>query len=135
MADVLPPLPQPNADTQEFWDGCRRGELRLQRCDDCGTARFAPRPACPRCASLRYAWFIASGRGKVYSWTIVHAPTLPAFADRVPYAMALVELDEGPFLVGQLRDCDHARIRAGLRVEVFFEAVAPDVTLPHWRPA
>jgi uncharacterized OB-fold protein len=133
MSDVLPPLPEPNPDTREFWDGCRRHELRLQRCAECGTARFAPRPACPWCASLEFAWFTASGHGRVHSWTVVHRPTLPAFQHLVPYAAGLVQLDEGPFMVGQLRGCSPADLRAGAPVRVEFDDVGDDVSLPHWR--
>ena len=132
---MLPPLPAPNPDTQEFWDGCRRHELRVQRCDDCGTPRFAPRPACPRCASLRFSWFTASGRGRVHTWTVIHGPTLPAFAADVPYVAGVVKLDEGVFMVGRIRGCEPRAVREGMRVVVEFEAAADDVTLPHWRVA
>jgi len=132
---MQPPLPAPNPDTQEFWDGCRRHELRIQRCADCGTARFTPRPACPRCASLRFAWITCSGRARVHTWTVIHGPTLPAFADRTPYAAGVVRLDEGVFMVGQIRGCDPHAIHEGMRVAVEFDDVAPDVSLPHWRVA
>ncbi len=133
MADVLPPLPRPGPDTQEFWDGCRRHELRLQRCAGCRRVRFPPRPACPACGSLRFDWFTASGRARVFSWTVVHRPTLPAFEPLVPYAAGIVELDEGVFMVGQIRGSDPTAIRVGLRVQVEFDDVAADVALPHWR--
>jgi uncharacterized OB-fold protein len=132
---MLPPLPAPNPDNQEFWDGCRRRELRIQRCDDCGTARFTPRPACPHCASLRFAWITCTGRGRVHTWTVVHGPTLPAFKHDTPYAAGVVKLEEGVFMVGRIRGCDPAAIRAGMRVRVEFDDVAADVTLPHWRVA
>ena len=132
---MLPPLPAPNPDTQEFWDGCRRHELRIQRCAECGANRFTPRPACPRCASLRFEWITCSGRGRVHTWTVIHGPTLPAFADRVPYAAGVVRLDEGVFMVGQIRGCDPRDVREGMRVVVEFDDVADDVSLPHWRVA
>jgi uncharacterized protein len=136
MTSMPPPLPAPpGPDTREFWDGCRRHELRLQRCVDCGRARFSPRPGCPWCGALRTEWFTASGRGRVYSWTVVHRPTLPAFESRLPYAAVLVQLEEGPFLVGQLRDRAPDAIAAGLPVRVVWDDVAADVSLPHWRPA
>jgi uncharacterized OB-fold protein len=132
---VTPPLPEPGPDTREFWDGCRRHELRIQRCARCARARFAPRPACPWCGSLRFAWFTATGRGRVFSWTVVHRPTLPAFEDLLPYAAALVQLDEGPFMVGQLRGCDPHDVRIGTRVRVEFDDVTAECSLPHWRIA
>jgi uncharacterized OB-fold protein len=133
MAAVLPPLPQPGPDTREFWDGCRRHELRLQRCARCARPRFAPRPACPWCGSLRFAWFTAAGAGRVFTWTVVHRPTLPAFAALLPYAAGIVQLDEGPFMVGQLRGRAPRELRAGLLARVEFDDVAPGLSLPHWR--
>jgi uncharacterized OB-fold protein len=131
----VPPLPEPGPDGREFWAGCRRHELRLQRCATCGRARFAPRPGCPWCGSLDFVWFTAAGRGTVYSWTVVHRPTLPAFEPLLPYAVALVQLDEGPFLAGQLRGCAPHEIAAGLHVRVEWDDVTDDVSLPHWRLA
>ena len=129
----LPPLPLPGPDNREFWEGCRRHELRIQRCTRCRTTRFAPRPACPACASLRFEWITCAGRGRVYSWTVVHPPTLPAFRELVPYAAGLIELDEKVFMVGQIRGIHPQAIRVGLRVAVEFDDVTPEVSLPHWR--
>jgi uncharacterized OB-fold protein len=129
----IPPLPQPGPDSQEFWDGCRRHELRLQRCADCARPRFAPRPGCPHCGSLRFAWFTAAGRARVVSWTVVHGPTLPAFQPLVPYVAGVVRLEEGPHMVGQIRGCAPDAVHDGLRVRVEFDDVTPDVSLPHWR--
>jgi uncharacterized OB-fold protein len=130
---MLPPLPAPNADTREFWDGCRRHELRVQRCGGCGAHRFPPRPSCPACASLRFAWVACAGRGRVHTWTVVHGPTLPAFAARTPYAAGVVRLDEGVFMVGQIRGCEPHAIHEGMPVVVAFDDVAGDVSLPQWR--
>ena len=79
------PLPQPTLDNHEFYEAAQRGELRFQRCADCGTWRHYPRPVCPECLSTRLSWERASGRGTIYTWTIVHGPTLPAFQDDLPY--------------------------------------------------
>src|SRR5207249_11789835 len=73
------PLPLPTLDTQPFYEATRRGELRLQRCTECKTFRHYPRPTCPECLSRDYSWERASGRGTIYTWTIVRGPTLPAF--------------------------------------------------------
>jgi len=130
---TLPPLPLPGPDTAEFWAGCRRHELRIQRCDGCGTPRFPPRPACPRCAGLAATWVTCSGRAGVYTWTVVHEPTLPAFRHLVPYAVGLVQLEEGVFMVGQIRGVAPDAIRVGLRVRVEFDDVTSEIALPHWR--
>ena len=89
------PVPVPTPETQPFWDGCAAGELRIQRCADCGRPYFYPRPVCPACGSRDVEWFTASGRATLYSYVINHRPA-PGFEDDAPYAIAVVELDEGP---------------------------------------
>src|SRR5438128_12182825 len=95
--------PQPTPETQHFWDGTREGELRLQRCNACGKVYFPPRPFCPACAARDVAVFTASGKGRLYSYVIHHRP-VPGFTP--PYAIAVVELDEGP------HDDQHHRLPA-----------------------
>src|SRR5262245_43859835 len=128
------PVPVLNFDNQGFWDGCRRHELRLQRCRRCGTWRHQPRPMCPQCRSPEYEWARASGRGTLYSFTVVHAPTLPAFAARIPYNVAVVQLEEGPFLVSNIVGCASDQLRIGMAVLVEFEDVSEHLSLPRFRP-
>ena len=129
----LPPLPAVTEDNREFWDGCRRHELRIQRCGSCGTTRFPPRPACPRCGSLAVVWMTCAGRGEVYSFTVVHPPTLPAFASQVPYVAGLVRLCEGVLMVGQIRGRAPAEVSIGMPVAVEFDDMTSEISLPHWR--
>jgi uncharacterized protein len=133
MTDVLPPLPQPGPDNREFWEGCRRHELRIQRCAACARHRFTPKPSCPHCGSLEFEWITCSGKGRVYTWTVIHGPTLPAFAKLTPYAAGLIELDEHVFMTGQIRGVDPQAVTMGMRVQVEFDDVTADVSLPHWR--
>lgn len=128
------PYPVPNPDNQGFWDACRRGELRLQRCLGCGAWRHHPRPMCPACHSLDYEWALASGRGVVHTFTIVHRPTLPAFEDQLPYNVIVVRLEEGPLMVSNLVDSPAEAIRIDLPVEVVFEPLTDDIALPKFRP-
>ncbi len=88
-------LPEPTPETQPFWDGCARGELVIQRCLDCGKPYFYPRPVCPECGSTNVEWFTASGRATLYSYVINHRPAR-GFEDDAPYAIAVVQLAEGP---------------------------------------
>lgn len=131
------PLPLADDDTRAYWEAAARGELAMQRCAACGHWRFPPRPACPRCRSFDSSWERVSGRGTLVSFVVVHGPVLPAFAERVPFAVALIELDEDAQLrvVGNLLDVEPAQARIGMRVEVAFETVAEGVVLPQWRPA
>jgi uncharacterized OB-fold protein len=132
---AAPPTPVPvaNLDNAGFWEGCRAGELRAQRCDGCGTLRHPPRPMCPQCGDVAYQWARLSGRGVIYTFTIVHRPTLPAFDDRVPYNVVVVQLEEGLFVVSNLVGGAPDTIRIGLPVEVVFEAVGDEASLPRFR--
>jgi uncharacterized OB-fold protein len=127
------PLPLPTADTRPFYDAARRGELRLQRCTRCGRWRHYPRPLCPACLAREHAWERASGRGVVWTWTIVRGPTLPAFEPLLPYAVVDVLLEEDVHFVSNLIDCPLDAIHAGLPVEATFAAVSDDITLVKFR--
>lgn len=120
------PLPVPNADTAPFWDGCARETLTVQRCDDCGTRQFPPRPFCTACRSAALTWVAASGRATVASFTVVHRAPVPAFREAVPYVLALVDLAEGPRMMTNLVDCDPGSVRIGQAVRFVFRRVADD---------
>ncbi|MFL6238705.1 MAG: Zn-ribbon domain-containing OB-fold protein [Actinomycetes bacterium] len=126
------PRPVLDADNAPFWLGCREGRLTLQRCGACGTWRFPPRPRCAACASDDVSLERASGRGEIASYTICHPPVLPAYADRVPYNVIVVRLEEGPHLVSNLLDAEPF---VGMGVVVEFVDVDDELTLPQFRPA
>ena len=90
---------------------------------------------CAACGSGEWEWALASGRGRIYTWTVTHRPIDPGFAEEVPYAVLVVEMEEGPRLVGNLRDLAPAELTLDLAVEVVFEPVAENVALTHFRPA
>src|SRR5216683_1653711 len=127
MFAIEKPLPLANEDTLEYWEACKRGELRLQRCSDCGHWRFPPSVLCPRCLSERSSWEALSGRGTVYTFIIVHRPQHPAFYEDVPYNVAIVELEEGPRMHSRIVGCTNEEIRIGMPVEVTFEKKNDDV--------
>jgi uncharacterized OB-fold protein len=131
------PLPLPDEVSAPFWEGCRRGELRMQRCAACARFRFLPRPMCPHCRSLDSQWLPVSGAGTLFSFVICHPPVLPAFQEQAPYAVALVELAEDPGLrmIGGVLDCPPDRLRIGQKLQVAFEEIEGGFTLPQWRPA
>jgi uncharacterized protein len=132
-----PPLPSPQPETDFYWERARAHELWLMRCDACGTTYFYPRPICPHCFSRETRWVQSSGRGTLYAFSIVERPPTPAFQDRVPYITALIELEGGARLPTNLVDVapDPAVIRIGMAVEVLFEDVSEDISLPKFRPA
>jgi uncharacterized protein len=127
-------LPRPGPESIAYWDGCRAGELRLQHCLDCGHVQFYPRSACTRCRSPRIEWRAACGRGRVESFTWVHVPLAEAWESEVPYAVALIRLDEGPLMMSNVRECAIDALRIGLRVHVVFEPHSDEIHLPQFRP-
>lgn len=128
-------VPLPSALGAPYFEGAARGELLLQRCEGCAAVWHPPLPICPECGSRELRWVPASGRGRVFSYTIVHLAAHPAFADRVPYVAALVELEEGPRMVADILDIDPGDVRIDMPVEVTFVRVTDSVTLPQFRPA
>ena len=133
---IVRPILPPSEITQFFWDAAREHRLVIQRCDDCGRYIHWPQVRCPNCASERLSPSQVSGRGKVYSFCIVHHVFFPTFADIVPYSLAIVELDEQPGLrmLTNIVDCPNDALRIGMAVEVTFEDGA-GYTLPQFRPA
>jgi len=134
MAEYLKPIPQPTPETQHYWDGAHAGELRLQRCQDCRQPYFPPRPFCPKCASRNVEVFKASGKGKLYSYIINHRP--PKGFDG-PFAIAVVELEEGPRMMSNIVDCPQTpeALRLDMPLEVTFERINDALSLPQFRPA
>jgi len=128
------PLPQIDRDHAEWWAGLRRQELLVQECLRCRKQLFPPEPLCPHCHSPEMGWRRSSGIGKVYSWVIVRRPSHPWFADKVPYAVVVVEMQEGFRVVGSI-DCPIEKLRDGLPVEAGFEDVDERVTLLRFRVA
>lgn len=116
-------LPEPirNADSQEFWDAMQQEKLILQECGDCGALEYMPRHMCPVCWSANRKWRQASGRGTVHSFTIVRRASSPAFASRVPYVVALIDLEEGPRMPSAIVGDDALSVRIGDPVTMSFE--------------
>jgi uncharacterized OB-fold protein len=129
------PLPRIDEESRGYWEALARHELYLQRCRACGTLRFYPRALCPGCLSDATEWVRASGRGTVYSFTVTYQNQAPGFREEVPYVLAIVELAEGPRLMSNVVGSSPEQVRIGMPVEVVFEDVTPEITLPKFRPA
>ncbi len=127
-------LPRPTPETRHYWEGARVGELRLQRCSDCEQTYFPPRPFCPTCGSRRVEIIKASGRGRLFSYIINHLPT-PGFEP--PFAIAVVELEEGPRLMSNILECEQTpeALQLDMPLEVTFQRINDEITLPQFRPA
>jgi uncharacterized protein len=130
------PVPHPNAETQVFWDKANEDELWIQRCNQCEKPYFYPRFFCPRCLSKDVEWFKASGKGKLHTYMINHRPS-PAFEPEAPYAIAVVELDEGVRMMTNIHGIENTpeNLVLDMPLEVVFEEVAPGRKVPYWRPA
>lgn len=133
-APAAPPLPAVTPALEPFLAAARRGELVVQRCGGCGALRFPAREVCSRCLSREAGWVPVSGRGRVWSFVVMHQAAHPWFAARVPYAVVQVELEEGVRMLSNLQDVPASAVRIGQPVEVVFDAVGGDVVLPRFRP-
>ena len=129
------PLPELEGFAKDFYEGCQRGELLFQCCGGCGAWRHVPRELCAQCGSWEWTWKASSGRGRVFTWTVVTRPLHPAFAEDVPLAAVVVELEEGVRLLTHVVNCPPDELEMEMPVEVVFEAITPEVTLPKFRRA
>ena len=127
-------IPKPTPETAHYWEGARAGELRLQRCKACDHAYFPPRPFCPECSSRDVTVFAASGKATLYSYVISHLKS-PGFEP--PYAIAVVELEEGPRMMSNILDCAQTpeALVLDMDLEVTWEKLTDEITLPQFRPA
>lgn len=133
----MPPrmLPEPTPETRHFWDGCKEGELRLQRCTKCSESYFPPRPFCPACSSREVEVYKASGRGVLWSYVINQRPRPDMGTE--PYAIAVVKLEEGPRMMTNIVGCPQTpeALPLDLPVKVKFEKQNDDISLPFFTPA
>jgi uncharacterized OB-fold protein len=134
VAPIIKPLPSPTLETRPYWEGCKRHELRIQLCAECGLYQFYPRLYCAKCFGDRVEWVTASGLAKVLSFTIVRRPVSPAFAGDVPYVVALITLDEGPSMMTNIIGCPPESVKIGMRVGVTFEDWNEEVSIPKFHP-
>jgi len=126
------PQTTPDGDSQVYWEGIARGELRIQRCAACTLYVFYPRAICPHCFSDRLSWVAASGKGTIYSYSVAHQ-AFGSFAKEVPFVIAIIELEEGVRMMTRVIGTPRERITIGAPVRVSFESIAEGPTLPYFR--
>ena len=124
-------LPRPTPTSQPYFDGCKQGELRLQRCSRCGNYQFYPRILCSHCGAPEPAWEAVSGEGVIASFSVVRRGLTPAY--EAPYVVALVDLAEGPRMMSMIVDVDPDTVAVGAAVSVEFQAWSEEVSLPVFR--
>lgn len=129
------PLPQPTPETEPYWEGCRQHELRMQFCTECQRFFFYPRLYCPTCLSDAVEWRATTGRGTLLTYVINHRPA-PGFENEVPYAIAIVRLDEGPHMMTNIVNTEITpeNLPAGMPVEVVFDDVNDSISIPKFQP-
>jgi len=133
---VAKQLPIPDEDSLVFWEGCRRGRLLIQHCQHCQTFRFPPSPLCRHCHSSLARWQADPGQGEVATFCVYHAEIAgPAWQQDVPYTVAVIRLwHSGVHLLSQLLGVAPQAVRVGLSVQVYFEMINAQITLPKFAP-
>jgi uncharacterized OB-fold protein len=134
MSEYNLPLPVITTLSKVFWDGCREGKLLYQHCKDCGEVIFFPKYLCPNCMSHNLEWLESKGRGKIGTFTVTYNFAPPAFMAEVPYCVAIIDMDEGYRMMSNMVECDFDELECGMPVEVVFDSVTDEVTLPKFRP-
>jgi uncharacterized OB-fold protein len=128
-------LPVPTELTRPFWQAAKEGKLVVQHCTSCNKNQFFPRPFCIHCMSSAIEWIQSNGTGTIYTFTINRRGVNPYMNARVPYAIAMIELDEGVRLMANIVDSVLEKIKIGGRVCVTFEPLTDDISLPQFRLA
>ncbi|MDB5649890.1 MAG: hypothetical protein JWL62_1410 [Hyphomicrobiales bacterium] len=135
MTETRPkPTPRPAPESLPYWKAAHEHRLSLPRCDDCERFWFPPSRSCPHCLSANFAFQDVSGRGKIFSFVTFHRVYNPAFEGDVPYVVALVELEEGPRLLTNIFGIPHEEVRCEMPVEVVFDDVDAQTSVPKFRP-
>ncbi len=135
MSEYRKPLPAMQPWSEPFWEGTREHKLLIQECHACNAKIFYPRKACPSCWSTDLGWAEAAGRGTVFTFTVTIAGVEEKFTGDLPYVLAMIDLDEGIRMMGNIVGCDPAQVKIGMPVEVVFDRATDEITLPKWRPA
>lgn len=128
------PVPIVHPEAKPYWDGAAEGRLSLQRCGDCATVIWYPRGICPECGSKRLDWFDASGRGTIYSYTVVRRGATGPYSGATPYVVAYVELEEGPRVMTNIVHCDVDSVGVGDAVRAVFDPTGEGSALVRFRP-
>ena len=135
MPEWNKPLPSVVGETKPYWDSCRRGDLVIQKCDDCNKYQFYPRGICSNCWSNNIQWVKSTGRGTIWTYTVTYQNRTLGFAQDVPYILALVELDEGVKMFTNIVECETSNVQIGMPVEVTFVQASNQISVPYFRPA
>ncbi len=126
-------LPTPNEETEFFWEGCKHHKLLFQKCNDCGFVRWPVNILCPECLSFNYSIIESKGRGFIFTYAIYHYAYHESFKEKLPYNVAIIKLNEGPMLLSNIIDCNNDELTCESPVEVVFEDIDDEVSLPKFK--
>jgi uncharacterized OB-fold protein len=126
-----------DTNTREYWEYCAKRELRFQKCGDCGEFRFPPLPGCRECGSTDVSWVAVAGRGRVFSYTVIHHPAIPEVTEHVPYPVVVVEFDDAPGvrLISNVLDIEHDEVEIDMELDLVWDEPKPGVILPRFKKA
>jgi uncharacterized OB-fold protein len=127
-------VPEETSLTAPYWEAARKGKIALQRCGRCRAVWHPPQPACPTCQSTDVSWFESAGRASLWSYAVVRQAAHSAVAQRLPYVVALIELEEGPRVICNLLRCEPADIHIGMALKVVLGEAAGGMMLPQAVP-
>jgi len=133
MSEYTKPLPTITDENRGFWEGCKVGKLRMQKCDDCGHIRYPISNVCPKCLSYNFKWSDLSGRGEVFSYVVFHQLYNKAFEKDIPYNVAMVQLEEGPRMFSNVVGVANDVVKVGDKLEVTFDSVTPEISIPKFK--
>jgi len=134
MTQYLKPIPAPDHLTEPFWKGLKQNKLLAQKCQECGALQFFPQSMCSKCLSERLEWVALSGKGRVYSYTVIYRPPSDIFLADVPYTVAIVELEKGIRMMSNIIGIEPQDMKINIAVEIVFEEITHAITLPKFRP-
>ena len=125
----------PDIHTREYWEYCGKKELRFQKCGGCGAFRFPPLTGCRECGSTDVSWVAVAGRGRVFSYTVVHHPAIPEVREHVPYPVVVVEFDDAPGvrIISNVLDISYDEVEIGMELDLVWDAPSPGVVLPRFK--
>ena len=127
--------PEADQDSTPYWQSLLQHQAKLQKCGKCGRFRFPPSPSCYYCGTLGGSWEPISGKGVIYTWSVIHHPVDKRLSGEVPFTVAMVDLEEGPRIVGRLINADRAKLKAGIPVKARYEDMDKELTLLNFEPA
>jgi len=132
--EMIKPLPKPSKWSQPFWDNAKKHKLTLKKCKDCGHIDHPPYLYCTNCHSDNSEWVQASGKGKLVAYAINTYMVPFPFWDDMPYVVAMIDLEEGVRMISNIVECDHDKLKNGMELQVVFDDVSDEFTLPKWMP-